>query len=207
LKLFHIQNELTKEHYLKATSHANSLQHMLPISSPSQHQTQQSIMSHHAQQQQQQQNKLNSTSNKSPNNNILSASQHFQNIFLMQQQQQQQQHQINKNSDLQSAAVAAFPQFFLNHYVPNLNHHRQQIQLQQPNITLNDPITSTPKKSNSFLNNNNNSSFSSPNSSSSSSSLSNSFNKSHLNASNSNNTLILNMATKCEPNHHSSTTV
>lgn len=192
LKLFHIQSELTKEHYLKAN-------HMLPIQSPSQ---QQVIHSHHHQQQQQHQQpqlqqQLKNNPNKSPNN-ILAASQHFQNILLMQQQQQQS----HKSQELQSAAAAAvqtFPQFFLNHYVPTLNHRQNQ----QPNINItSDQMTSTPKKSNSFISN---SSYSSPNSSTSSNN--NSFNNSKMQANLNTNSLMLSLAAKCEPTHHSSTTV
>lgn len=167
-----MQSEHNKEHYIKTSSSSNShnpLQHLSSHSSLHAQQQQQQ-QQHHFQMQKQQETYKNNLlpSNKSPNQNLMAATHQIQ-MFLQQQQALQQ-----KNQEFNVAATPTFPQFFLNNFVPSLQHRQNQ-----PNLAI-DPLTSTPMKKHSS------SSFSSPSSQSTSpASLNNKSNSTSLNLNNS----------------------
>ena len=200
LKLLQIQNEFSKDNYVKKNLLPTSIVQQNKLPTPSS--TPNSNANNNSQSSSSSSSTHSSQLNKNTSpNNLIATSQQIQ--LLLQQQQQQQQHHLHKTHDLQAAAVAAqsFPQLFLNHYTPNVNCRTSAQFLEQ--------LTSTPKKTLN-LNEQNMFTLSTPSSANNSSSSPSPFTNPKLNTSPTKqfqqaNGLILSIPTKLEPNSTSST--
>ena len=198
LKLLQIQNEFSKDNYVKKNLLPTSIVQQNKLPTPSSTPNANNNNNNNSQSSSSSSSTHSSQLNKNTSpNNLIATSQQIQ--LLLQQQQQQQQHHLHKTHDLQAAAVAAqsFPQLFLNHYTPNVNCRTSAQFLEQ--------LTSTPKKT---LNLNEQSMFtlSTPSSASNSSSSPSPFANPKLNTSPSKqfqqaNGLILSIPTKLENNY------